>query len=147
MDIWLTLHFLGVWRDKLSFTWDYRTFNFKPAILKAATDLLPTTKASNFKFLTPAPKIDRPYPDYAQLQFIVSFDTDAVNASAVINAVLTKDGWKLYTMHTVAEKLRQFPEVSPADGHMTGPVSWEKQRAIDVDAAEPEVLIIGGGQK
>ncbi|KAK2600060.1 hypothetical protein QQS21_005224 [Conoideocrella luteorostrata] len=136
----------GVWRDKLSFTWDYRTFNFKPAILKAATDLFSTTKATNFKFLTPAPKIDRPYPDYAQLQFVVSFETEVVDASAVINAVFTKDGWKLYTMHTVAEKLKQFPEIPPADGHMTGSISWEKQRANDVYAVEPEVLIVGGGQ-
>lgn len=28
----------GVWRDKLSFSWDFRTFNFREAILKAATD-------------------------------------------------------------------------------------------------------------
>lgn len=137
----------GVWRDKLSFTWDYRTFNFAPAILRAATDLFPTTKATNFKFLTPAPQIARPYPDYAQLQFVVSFETEVVVASAVINAVLTKDGWKIYTMHTAAERLKQFPELPPVDGHMTGPVSWEKQRAKDVDSANPEVLIIGGGQK
>lgn len=115
--------------------------------MKAATDLLPTTKATNFEFLTPAPKIDRPYLDYAQLQFVVSFETQIVKASAVINAVLTKDGWRIYTMHTVAEKLKQFPEVPPADGHMTGAISWEKQRAQDVDAADPEILIIGGGQK
>jgi hypothetical protein len=137
----------GVWRDKLSFTWDYRSFNFKPAILKAATDLFLTTKATNFKFLTPAPKVDRPYPDYAQLQFIVSFETEIVNGSAVANAVLTMDGWKIYTFHTVAEKLKQFPEVQPADGHMTGSISWEKQRAQDIDSVEPEVLIVGGGQK
>lgn len=115
--------------------------------MKAASDLLPNTKASNFKFLKPAPKIDRPYPDYAQLQFIVSFETNVVLASAVINAVLTRGGWRIYTMHTVAEKLKQFPEIPPADGHMTGVVSWEKQRSLDVDAADPEILIIGGGQK
>lgn len=137
----------GVWRDKLSYTWDYRTFNFQPAILKAATDLFPKTKATNFNFLKPAPTVARPYPDFAQLQFIVSFETEAVLASAVINSVLTKDGWKIYTMHTVAEKLKQFPEVPAADGHMTGAISWEKQRAQDVDAADPEILIIGGGQK
>ena len=137
----------GVWRDKLSFTWDYRTLNFQPAILKAATDLFPTTKASNFNFMTPAPVIQRPYPDFAQLQFVVSFETEAVVASAVINAVLTKEGWKIYTMHTVAEEMKQFPEVPPMDGHMTGSVSWEAQRAADTDAASPEVLIIGGGQK
>ncbi|KAL4812327.1 hypothetical protein BDW67DRAFT_188762 [Aspergillus spinulosporus] len=136
----------GVWRDKLSFTWDYRTFNFQPAILKAATDLFPTVKATNFRFLTPAPTILRPYPDFAQLQFVVSFETDLVIASAVINSILTKDGWKIYTMHTVAEKLKQYPELPPADGHMTGPVSWERQRAQDVDAANPEILIVGGGQ-
>ncbi|KAL4749215.1 hypothetical protein BDW72DRAFT_214185 [Aspergillus terricola var. indicus] len=112
----------GVWRDRLSFTWDYRTFNFQPAILKAATDLFPT------------------------LQFVVSFETDLVLASGVINSVLTKDGWKIYTMHTVAEKLKRYPELSPADGHMTGPVSWERQRAQDIDAADSEILIVGGGQ-
>ena len=77
----------------------------------------------------------------------MSFETDVVDASAVINAVLTKEGWKVYTMHTVAEKLKQFPELPSADGHMTGPISWEAQRAKDIDAADPEVLIIGGGQK
>ncbi|OQV06668.1 hypothetical protein CLAIMM_11209 [Cladophialophora immunda] len=136
----------GVWRDKLSFTWDYRTFNFRPAILKAATDLFPTTRATNFKFLKPAPNVARPFADFAQLQFVVSFETELVIASAVINSVLTKEGWKIYTMHTVAEQLKQFPEIAPADGHMTGPISWENQRAKDVDAANPEVLIIGGGQ-
>lgn len=136
----------GVWRDKLSFTWDYRTFNFKPAILKAASDLLPTIKATNFKFLTPRPQVTRPYPDFTQLQFVVSFETELVEASAVINAVLTKSGWRIYTIHTVAEKLKEFPEISPADGHMTGEISWEKQRSKDVNAADPEILIIGGGQ-
>jgi hypothetical protein len=137
-----------VWRDKLSFTWDFRTFNWRPAILKAATDLFPQTRAKNFQFLSPAPKVARPYPDFQHLQFVVSFETDKVVASAVINAVLTRsDGWKIYTMHTVAEELIDFPEVPPQDGHMTGLTSWEKQRAQDVDNADPEYLIIGGGQK
>lgn len=136
-----------MWRDKLSFTWDHRTFNFHPAILKAATDLFPQTKATNFKYLNPGPKVDRLYPDYAHLQFVVSFETEIVVASAVINSILTKEGWKIYTMHTVAEELKQFPEVMPYDGHMTGAISWENQRALDVDTTEPEILIIGGGQK
>jgi hypothetical protein len=130
----------------LAFTWDYRTFNFQPAILKAARNLLANTKATNFGFLAPAPVVSRPYPDYSQLQFVVSFETEVVTASAVINAVLTKEGWKIYTMHTVAEQLKQFPELPPSDGHMTGAISWAKQRAEDIAAADPEVLIIGGGQ-
>jgi hypothetical protein len=137
----------GVWRDKLSFTWDHRTFNFRQAILTAASDLLAQTKACNFSFLSPAPKVDRPYPDYAVLQFVLKFETALVHASAVINAVLTVDGWKIYTMHTVAEGLKDFPEKQAPDGHMTGITSWESQRAEATDKAEPEVLIIGGGQK
>ncbi|CAG7915956.1 unnamed protein product [Penicillium olsonii] len=136
----------GVWRDKLSFTWDFRTFNFRDAILKAATDLLSQTKARNFELLAPAPSISRPYPDFSQLQFVVSFETELVTASAVINAVLTQDGWKIYTMHTVAESLKQFPEQAAPDGHMTGITSWESQRAEAINTVDPEVLIIGGGQ-
>jgi hypothetical protein len=136
----------GVWRDKLAFTWDYRTFNFQPAILKAAKDLFVNTRASNFALMSPAPNVSRPYPDYSQLQMVVAFETEIVHASAVINYVLTKHGWKIYTMHTVVESLKQFPEIDPYDGHMTGSVSWENQRAQDVDAVEPEILIIGGGQ-
>lgn len=136
-----------MWRDKLSFTWDFRTFNFREAILKAATDLLPQTKATSFKFLKPAPKIARQYDDFPHLQFVLSFETELVFASAVINAVLSQDGWRIYTMHTVAEGLKQFPELQPQDGHMTGITSWETQRAKAVDDADPEVLIIGGGQK
>lgn len=137
----------GVWRDKLSFTWDYRTFNFRPAIVAAAEDIFQTTEVSNFGFLTPAPRISRPFPDFEQLQFVISFDTDIVNASAVITSVYTRAGWKIYTMHSVAESLKQFPEVPPNDGHMTGAVSWEHQRKLENDAADPEILIIGGGQK
>ena len=58
--------------------------------MKAAQDLLPQTKVSNFTFLRPAPTIAQPYPDFAQLQFVVSFETELVVASAVINAVFTK---------------------------------------------------------
>ena len=30
---------------------------------------------------------------------------------------------------------------------MNGLVSWQTQRAKDIDTANPEILIIGGGQK
>ncbi|WVW81123.1 hypothetical protein I302_103114 [Kwoniella bestiolae CBS 10118] len=136
----------GVWRDKLAFTWDYRTFNFKENIARAAKDLLPTTKASNLQFLTPAPAIQRPYADLSYLQFVISLDTELSNAHAVVNAVQTAQGWKIWTLHTVIESLHNFPELPPADGHMTGSIRWEKQRAQDDDEIEPDVVIVGGGQ-
>lgn len=109
--------------------------------------MLARTKARNLKFLRPDPKLQRPYPDFAQLQIVLSFETQLVVASAVVNAVLTLEGWKIYTMHTVAEQLKNFPEQTPLDGHMTGTISWEARRAKEVDEANPEILIIGGGQK
>lgn len=138
---------LGVWRDKLSFAWDYRTFNWKKSIARAAADLLPATRCDNFKLLSPSPAIQRPYPDLAYLQHSISFDTPLVNASAVINSVLTAEGWKLWTFHSSIECLLQFPELDPRDGHMTGPISWERQRAQDVDSIQPDVIIVGAGQK
>jgi len=65
----------------------------------------------------------------------------------MVQAVKTVDGWRLWTLHTVIEGLRQFPEMDPRDGHQTGPISWEKQRAEDDDTIVPEVVIIGAGQK
>ena len=76
----------------------------------------------------------------------MSFNTQLVNATATINAVYTKEGWRLYTVHTVAESLLHFPELAPVDGHMTGPISWEKNRSIEDDTIEPEVVIVGAGQ-
>lgn len=136
-----------MWRDKLIFTWDYRSFNFKENIARAAADLLPTTRARNIQLLKPAPQIARPYPDLAFLQIVLSFDTDIANAHAVAKLVLTKEGWRVWTLHTVIESLHQFPEQPPKDGHMTGPISWEDQRSYDDDNVQPEVIVVGGGQK
>lgn len=136
----------GIWRDKLAFTWDYRTFNTRANIARAANDLLPSTPIKNIKFLTPAPSIQKPYPDIAYLQFVISFDTPAVNAHGVFTAVYTSDGWQLWYANTVIDALLEFPEVPPADGHMTGSISWEKQRDADVADIKPDVVIVGGGQ-
>ena len=137
----------GVWRDKLSFSWDYRTFNFRDNIRRAGTDLLPATKAHITGYLSPCPAVIRPYADLSYLQFTVSLETVLTTGSAVVNAVLTTAGWRLWTMHTSIESLLQHPELPPGDGHMTGPISWELQRHQDVDRVKAEVVIIGGGQK
>ncbi|KUL88290.1 hypothetical protein ZTR_04947 [Talaromyces verruculosus] len=117
-------NYQGVWRDKLSFTWDFQISNFS-SLRQTSPDRTPTSLNCN----SSSPS-----------------ETEIVFASAVINAVLTKDGWRIYTMHTVAEGLKQFPEQPAPDGHMTGITSWESQRAEAINTVDPEVLIIGGGQ-
>ena len=66
-----------------------------------------------------------------------------------MNVVPTKDGLRIWTLHTVIEGLHDFPELPNRDGHMTGPLSWLQQREIDThfDEMQPEVVIIGGGHK
>jgi len=80
------------------------------------------------------------------VQFSISFDTPLVNASAVVNVVRSRRGWKIWTMHSSIESLLAHPELDPKDGHMTGPTSWEKQRELDDDSITPDVVIIGAGQ-
>ncbi|OCF30846.1 flavin-containing monooxygenase [Kwoniella heveanensis CBS 569] len=137
----------GVWRDKVSFTWEYRTFNGREKILSAATDLLPKTPVSEVKLITPAPSLEKPYDDLHFAQAHLSITTDKVTASAVVNFVFTRQGLKIWTLHTAIEGLNGFPELPNRDGHMVGDVSWTRQREIDTDfeGTEPEVVIIGGG--
>ncbi|WVQ84769.1 hypothetical protein IAT38_006926 [Cryptococcus sp. DSM 104549] len=138
----------GVWRDRVAFTWDYRTFNFHADILKAAQDLLPKTPVSKVTLIDPAPKVERPYPDFSFIQAHISFETDLVGATALVNIVLTEQGYKIFTLNTVIESLIGFPEIPDRDGHIFGPHSWNSQREIDAEFtdAEPEVIIVGGGQ-
>ncbi|KAJ9649829.1 hypothetical protein H2198_010847 [Neophaeococcomyces mojaviensis] len=137
----------GVWRDKVVFTWDYRSFNTPKNIEKAASDLFPRTPTRNYKLIEPLPSIQRPYPDIAWLQVVFSFDTDLVGASGVLNLVKTKSGFKIWTLHTAIESLNGHPEIPNRDGHMTGDKSWHNQRIEDdnLEGAEPEVLVVGGG--
>lgn len=109
--------------------------------------MIPVAKVRNVRLLDPAPCIHRPYPDLVYLQFALAFDTELAKAHAVVNAVLTNDGWRIWTLHTVIDGLHRFPEREPADGHMTGPISWEAQRRKDDDEIKPDVLVIGAGQK
>ena len=144
----LTLNLvIGVWRDKVAFTWDYRSFNTPANIKKAAKDLFPRTPTSNYKLIDPAPSIQRPYPDIAWLQIVYTFNTNLVGASGVLNLIKTKDGFKIWTLHTAIESLIGYPEIPNRDGHMIGNKSWHDQRIEDdnLELVEPEVIIIGGG--
>ncbi|WWC60054.1 uncharacterized protein I303_102617 [Kwoniella dejecticola CBS 10117] len=138
----------GVWRDRALFTWDYRTFNFREHILKAASDLLPKTPVSKVTLIEPSPKIERPYPDLSFVQAHISLNTDIAGGTALINIISTKDGYKIWTLNSTLESLHGFPEIPERDGHMTGPHAWDTQRSMDLEleGVEPDVLIVGGGQ-
>ncbi|KAI1629437.1 putative monooxygenase protein [Exophiala viscosa] len=137
----------GVWRDKVAFTWDYRSFNTPKKIEEAASDLFPRVPTRNYNIIDPAPSIQRPYSDIAWLQIVYTFETDLVGASGVMNLVKTRDGFKIWTLHTAIESLNGHPEVPDRDGHMIGDKSWHNQRIEDdnLEGVEPEVIVVGGG--
>lgn len=86
---------IGTWRDKVAFTWDYRSFNTPKNIEKAAADLFPATPTSGYRLIDPSPSIQRPYPDIAWLQLAFGFDTNLVGASGVRNLIKTTAGYKI----------------------------------------------------
>lgn len=139
----------GVWRDKVVFTWDYRTFNGASVIRDVAGDLLASAPVSAVTLLAPVPDISRPYLNLAFIPVHFSFHTEAVGASAVANLVNTRDGIKIWTLHTVIESLHGFPEMPCRDGHMVAPIAWKTQRENDTNYSDsqPDVVIIGGGHK
>jgi hypothetical protein len=52
-------------------------------------------------------------------------------------------------LQSAIESLNQFPELPNRDGHMIGDLSWHNQRLADheFEDGDPEVVIVGGGQK
>ncbi|CAH0055956.1 unnamed protein product [Clonostachys solani] len=138
---------IGTWKDKIAFTWDYRSFNTPQKIGEAAGDLFARTPTKNYQLTDPLPVIQRPYHDIAWLQIAYSFDTDLVGASGLLNLIKTTSGYKIWTLHTAIESLTGHPELPNRDGHMVGDKSWHQQRIVDdnLENVEPEVVVIGGG--
>lgn len=106
------------------------------------------TPVSDVKLLAPA-TLTRLWHDLAWISVHFSFNTDRVCASGVANLVKTTDGIKVWTLYTVIEGLRDFPEHPSHHGHEVGGLSWGAQRERDAcyDDQEPDVVIIGGGHK
>ncbi|CAK9785095.1 FAD/NAD(P)-binding domain-containing protein [Cutaneotrichosporon oleaginosum] len=136
----------GSWRDKVAFTWDYRTFHGTDVIRSAAADLLPLIPVSDLKLLAPA-TIVRLWRDLAWIAVHFTFHTDRISASGVANLVKTKEGFKVWTLCTAIEGLLRFPEAPSHDGHPVGDLSWAEQRQTEIDFGnrDPDVVIIGGG--
>ncbi|KAI5478845.1 hypothetical protein MNV49_004577 [Pseudohyphozyma bogoriensis] len=136
------------WRDKIAYTFEYRTFNGLAKVEEVASDLLPTVKPHSFKLITtPQPKVEIPYPDLTYIQVHFGYTTHIATNYGVVNLIPTALGVKAWTLYTAIESLLDFPELPSRDGHMTGPHAWAVQRAMDAnfDDADPEVLVVGAG--
>lgn len=140
------------WRDLLSMTWDFRTFQGKDKIRHFLKDRLSVSKLKDFK--VSFAKYESLYEDLAWIRVHYTFENAAGGGSGVLRLIPTKGPggtieWKAHNVFTNLESLRGYP---PA----TGPLrdfdpnhgKWLDQRKRQMEFADrdPEVLVVGGGQ-
>ncbi|EGO00145.1 hypothetical protein SERLA73DRAFT_107137 [Serpula lacrymans var. lacrymans S7.3] len=138
------------WRDMFTLTWNLRTFQSTPIIKKFLIDQLATFKVSSFKLRKDLVALEQPYPDLAWIQGLFDFETHVGIASGVFRLVPLPDGtWKAHTVLTNLEDLKGFPEkIGFLRNFLPNHGKWAEQRAREKEFtdAEPQVLVLGGGQ-
>lgn len=138
----------GWWKDRAALTWDYRTFHSTETIYKAANVTFAESLPRAFKLsITPPAEIQQPYPDLGYIQAHFTFETQVGLCSGVVNLVATVDGFRAWTISTVLESLKDFPELERPDGHLNSTESWSNTRAKKAvfEDEDPEVVIVGAG--
>ncbi|KAF9448561.1 FAD/NAD(P)-binding domain-containing protein [Macrolepiota fuliginosa MF-IS2] len=148
------------WRDALSLTWDFRTFEGTARIRKFLADRLQDAKVSNLQLKTTndgqglAPFFAQPFPDLAWIMGMFTFETNVGLASGIFRLVPTLDKqqelqWKAHCIFTNLEDLKGFPEKI---GHLRNQESdhgkWEslREKEKSFENGDPTVLVVGGGQ-
>ncbi|KAF7355516.1 hypothetical protein MSAN_01468600 [Mycena sanguinolenta] len=139
----------ALWRDILSLTWDFRTFQGS-AIQQFLVDRLAEVQMSNLKLKDEYQRLLRPYPDIVWIEAMFTFETRIGLGSGVFRLIPQKEGaWKAHCMFTNLEDLKGFPEkLGPLRDHAPNHGKWDsdRQRSVAFEEKDPTVLIVGGGQ-
>ncbi|KZT24296.1 hypothetical protein NEOLEDRAFT_1242542 [Neolentinus lepideus HHB14362 ss-1] len=119
------------WRDILTMTWDFRTFQMKPHIRQFILDLLSASKINSLKLDESMVELERPYPDLTWIHALFKFETD--KAHLVLTALDELEGFP--------EKIGHLREQSPNHG------KWQEQRRREMEFRDedPKVLVAGAG--
>ena len=140
------------WRDMLSLTWDFRTFQGKDAISRFLQDQLSIfdPQSDTFSLDRDSVQLQRPFEDTAWIQAFFKFDTNVGHASGVFRLVPLPDrSWKAHVVYTNLEDLKGFPEqIGPLRNFEPDHGKWASKRERDKEFLdeEPTVVIVGGGQ-
>ncbi|MCT8971434.1 NAD(P)/FAD-dependent oxidoreductase [Microbaculum marinisediminis] len=133
------------WRDIVSFTWNVKTLEGKPAIAAMLTSQLPATRPSNWR-ITEA-------PESVPVQAWFDFSTAAGAGSGIFTLENGRCRTILTTLQSLAgheEKAGQRRPMGVSHGADRNRMSWSERRAAEEAAfaqgADPYCLIIGGGQ-
>lgn len=138
------------WRDLLSLTWDFRTFEGAGKIQAFLTDQLPVMRPRNFCLTPGSASFARQYADLVWIIARFTFETDVGLASGVLRLVPQATGpWKCAILLTNLEDLKGFPEkAGPFRNPNPNHGLWEAERKQEVafENTNPTVLIMGAGQ-
>ncbi|KAJ9625462.1 hypothetical protein H2204_010324 [Knufia peltigerae] len=155
------IHSESWWRDHLALEWDFHTLHTLPTITSFLQQHLPGCQFSNFKLAESgqfAPSASTPIEGLEWIESMFSFDTKIGRGKGMIRLVRGEDGiYKGYMLHTSLQELKGFEESSGArrphggNNSLTGGVksgNWleRRQRAVEFQEDQPQVLIIGAGQ-
>ncbi|KAH7905557.1 hypothetical protein BJ138DRAFT_1095031 [Hygrophoropsis aurantiaca] len=148
-DIILSLTEDVFWRDMLSLTWDFRTFQGINKVRQFLTDQLPLFPISSCKLRKELVEFQTPYPDIAWIQGFFDFETHVGIASGVFRLIPLRDGsWKAHTVYTNLEDLTGYPELhGPLRDHQPNHGKWAAKRAREVEFldVDPSVIVVGAG--
>ncbi|KAK4698849.1 hypothetical protein P7C70_g7418, partial [Phenoliferia sp. Uapishka_3] len=129
-------------------TWDNRAFQGLSKITTAIEATFGKELPEEFKIADPSPEVNNPYPDIGFIQTHFTFKTKVGVCTGVVNLIPTSDGaFKAWTLSTVLEGLRDFPELERPNGRLDGVTSWSDTRARNVafEETDPDVVIVGAG--
>ncbi|KAJ7068507.1 hypothetical protein C8F01DRAFT_1247008 [Mycena amicta] len=139
----------ALWRDVLSMTWDFRTFQGR-VLQNFLVDRLAATQMSSFKLNDQYIGLQRPYADLVWIEAMFNFESNVGLCSGVFRLVPQKSGsWKAHCIFTTLEDLKGFPEkIGPLRNTTPNHGKWEEERrqATSFASHDPTVLIVGGGQ-
>ncbi|TFK48084.1 FAD/NAD(P)-binding domain-containing protein [Heliocybe sulcata] len=143
----------ALWRDLLSMTWDFRTFQGKSRIRQFLLDRLPASKFTSVNLDESTVGLQRPYPDLAWVQALFDFEGQTGKGSGVFRLVpmAMSDGalqWKAHLILTNLVDLKQFPEKTRSlNDPLPNQGSWVKKRRQELEFRdiEPKVLVVGAG--
>ncbi|KLO18204.1 FAD/NAD-binding domain-containing protein [Schizopora paradoxa] len=138
------------WRDMLSLTWEFRTFQGQKTITKFLSATLDESGFSKLTLRLDSVALQHIAPDLAWIQGIFDFETKVGLGFGIFRLVPTSSGqWKAYIFYTNLEGLKDFPERVGASRDMArsrGQWPEKRRREIDFEDSEPAVIVIGAGQ-
>lgn len=152
---------VSYFRDNGAFTWDFRQFSGRDAVISTLLRANKEIKASKFRVSSywPEPRIQEATGDPTAppvVEAFADFETASGTAVAVLNAVhdaKSPQKLRVFALYTRLENLKRVasPVVNPRGNGFTPShdgETWQENhdRKRQYHDSEPEVLIVGSGQ-